>query len=169
MKTRIIQDRINQIESNLDAQYRLLGAAENGINRAQSVVAAEKYKMEIEQDIRPKIRDYEREYFLVLQAIASEVTFREADAQAVVDVISQEVGRVQQQSEEGLPDQVLTLLQKIHDKLNEPGVTADAKLKGTLSLLPPFLALSYEAQLDTENFCREHFPTFTNLLKSIKK
>ncbi|MEB3180856.1 MAG: hypothetical protein VKL59_17770 [Nostocaceae cyanobacterium] len=58
---------------------------------------------------------------------------------------------------------------QIEDKLNEPGVTADAKLKGTLSIFPPFIGLSYEAQLDTENFCRKYFPTFTRLIKGAKK
>jgi len=158
------RDRITQLERNLKRQYTLLGAAEDGISLSQSTVDAVKYQMQIQDDIRPKIRDYEEEYFELLQQIAPEVTFVETDAQATLDVIAHEVERVRRQGSQ-YPHEVLELLQKIDAKLKEPGVTADAKLKGTLSLFPPFVGLSYEAQLDTENFCRKYFPTFTKLIK----
>ena len=160
--------RIAQLERNLEGLYNLLGAADEGIIRSQSTVAAAKYKMEIQDDIRPKIRAYEEEYFQILQQMTPELTFVEADAQGALDVIAQEVERVNQQAAQYPPD-LLILLQKIEAKLNEPGITADAKLKGTLSLFPPFVALSYEAQLDTENFFRKNFPTFRRLIKGAKK
>jgi chromosome segregation ATPase len=149
----MISDRLSQLEKNLNAQYKLLAAAEEGINQAQSKVAAAKYEMEIDNDIRPRIQKYEEEYFSLLQQESASVTFVEADAQAVVDALSQEIVRVQRQPD-GYTAEILELLKQIEDKLNEE-VTADAKLKGTLSIFPPFIGLSYEAQLDTENFCRQ--------------
>jgi predicted nucleic acid-binding Zn-ribbon protein len=163
----MISDRLSQLEKNLNAQYKLLAAAEEGINQAQSKVAAAKYEMEIDNDIRPRIQKYEEEYFSLLQQESASVTFVEAEAQAVVDALSQEVVRVQRQPD-GYTAEILELLKQIEDKLNEE-VTADAKLKGTLSILPPFIGLSYEAQLDTENFCRKYFPTLTRLIKGAKK
>jgi predicted nucleic acid-binding Zn-ribbon protein len=149
----MISDRLSQLEKNLNAQYKLLAAAEEGINQAQSKVAAAKYEMEIDNDIRPRIQKYEEEYFSLLQQESASVTFVEAEAQAVVDALSQEIVRVQRQPD-GYTAEILELLKQIEDKLNEE-VTADAKLKGTLSIFPPFIGLSYEAQLDTENFCRQ--------------
>ncbi len=164
----MVSDRISQLERNLKAQYKLLAAAEEGINQAQSKVAAVKYEMEIDEDIRPKIKKYEEEYFTLLQQESASVTFVEADAQVIVDALIQEIVRVQRQPDQYTAE-MLELLKRIEAKLNQPGVTADAKLKGTLSIFPPFIGLSYEAQLDTENFCRQHFPTFTRLIKGAKK
>lgn len=164
----MISPRLSKLQKNLDAQYKLLGAAEDGINQAQSKVAAAKYEMEIDEDIRPRIHKYEEEYFALLQQESPSMTFVEADAQAVVDVLNQEIVRVQRQPDNYTAD-ILELLKRMEAKLNEPGVTADAKLKGTLSMFPPFIGLSYEAQLDTENFCRKYFPTFTRLIKGAKK
>lgn len=164
----MVGDRLSQLNRNLQAQYKLLGAAEQGINQAISKVDAAKYEMEIENDIRPRIRQYEEEYFVVLQQESPNVTFVEADARAVIDVLSQEIVRVQRQPD-GYTAEILELLQRIEAKLNEPGVTADAKLKATLSMFPPFIGLSYDAQLDTENFCRKYLPTFTRLIKGAKK
>lgn len=163
----MVIDRLAQLEKNLKAQYTLLGAAEEGINQAQSKTAVAKYEMEIEDDIRPKIRRYEEEYFQLLGQCALDVTFAEADADAAIGAIAQEIQTVRRQPD--LPADMLAALERIEAKLNEPGVTADAKLKGTLSVFPPFIGLSYEAQLDTESFCRKYFPTFTRLIKGTKK
>lgn len=164
----MVSARLSQLERNLQAQYKLLGAAEQGINQAISKIDAAKYEMEIENDIRPRIRQYEEEYFVVLQQESSNVTFVEADAQAVIDALSQEIVRVKSQPD-ACTAETLEIVQRIEAKLNEPGVTADAKLKGTLSMFPPFIGLSLEGQLDTENFCRKYFPTFTRLIKGAKK
>ncbi|MBD2327323.1 hypothetical protein [Alkalinema sp. FACHB-956] len=160
-------DRIQQIEKNLKLLYAQLGAAEEGAIMAQSTVAKTKYEQEIETDLKPKIRQFEQELFTLLQQESAGLIFGEAEAQATIEVIAQEVKQLQGQPD--LDEEMLGLLRRIEAKLNEPGVTADAKLKGTLSIFPPFIGLSYEAQLDTENFCRKYFPTFTRLLKGAKK
>ena len=159
-------DRLAQLERNLTRLYTLLGAAEDGAIGAISKVDEVKYEMEADE-LKPKIRKVEEELFTLLQQESSGLTFVETDAQATIDVITQEVSRVRRQPD--LSEQVLAVLQRIEDKLNEPGVTADAKLKGMLSIFPPFIGLAYEGQIDTENFCRKYFPTFTRLLKGAKK
>ena len=159
-------DRFAQLEKNLTSLYALLGAAEDGAIREISKVNGLKYEMEADE-LKPKIRKVEEELFALLQQESRGLTFVEADAQATIDVIVQEVSRVRRQPD--LSEQVLAVLQRVEDKLNEPGVTADAKLKGTLSVFPPFIGLAYEGQIDTENFCRKYFPTFTRLMKGAKK
>ncbi|NJR68510.1 MAG: hypothetical protein HC771_07435 [Synechococcales cyanobacterium CRU_2_2] len=117
--------------------------------------------------IRPRIRECEEELFALLAQEGGALTFGETEAQATIEVIAQEVERVRLQPD--LSERVLGVLGRIEAKLNEPGVTADAKLKGTLSVFPPFIGLAYEGQIDTENFCRKYFPTFTRLIQGAKK
>ena len=159
-------DRFAQLEKNLTSLYALLGAAEDGAIEEVNKVNGLKYEMEADK-LKPKIRKVEEELFALLQQESRGLTFVETDAQATIDVIAQEVSRVRRQPD--LSEQVLAVLQRVEDKLNEPGVTADAKLKGTLSVFPPFIGLAYEGQIDTENFCRKYFPTFTRLMKGAKK
>lgn len=63
---------------------------------------------------------------------------------------------------------MMQLLREIRDKLNEPGNPAAAKLKGMISMLPPFVSLSYEAELDTGKFFGTHFPTVKRVLEGIR-
>jgi hypothetical protein len=60
-------------------------------------------------------------------------------------------------------------LHKIYIEVSKPGTPAAAKLKGALSMFPPFVSLSYEAEIDTENFFRAHFPTFTSWSKTLAR
>jgi hypothetical protein len=159
--------RLPQLEKNLRNLYAQLAAGEDGVVGVISKIDKVKYQQEIEDEIWPQIRKFENELFVLLQQESRELTFGEADAQATIDVIAQEMSRVRLQPD--LSAQVLMVLERIETKLNEPGVTADAKLKGTLSVFPPFIGLAYEGQIDTENFCRKYFPTFTRLIKGAKK
>jgi hypothetical protein len=159
--------RLSQLEKNLESQYKILGAAEDGINQAQSTVAVAKYELEIDTSILPKIRKYEEEYFRILADYSQDIVFEEADAQIVLALIAEELVRLKEKSD--LSDVVLEKLARIEEKIDAPGVTADAKLKATLSVFPPFLGLCYEGQVDTENFCRKYLPTFTNLVKKAQK
>jgi hypothetical protein len=162
----MVSDRLAQIEKNLNRLYRLLGAAEDGAIGAISKVDKLKYEMETE-DLRPQISKTLEELFLLLNQESSGLTFVETDAQTGIDIIEQEIERLKQK--QNLSEQVLGALQRIENHLNQPEATADAKLKGTLSMFPPFIGLSYESQLDTENFFRRYFPTFMGLIKGAKK
>ncbi len=159
-------DRLPQLQKNLSNLYGLLGAAEDGAIGAISKVDKRKYEMEAEE-LKPRIQQAEKDLFGLLEQSGPDLTFVEKDAQATIDAIGTEVVRMKQQPD--LSGQMLAILERLEAKLNEPGVTADAKLKGTLSILPPFIGLAYEGQVDTENFCRKYFPTFTRLINNSKK
>ena len=91
----------------------------------------------------------------------------EPEAEIFVADIVEEVGQFEVQGQ--YSDEVLQILQEIRDKLNQPGATAAAKLKGVISSIPPFVGISYEAELDTENFFQQHFPTFRKWAKALPK
>ncbi|MCP2727675.1 hypothetical protein [Limnofasciculus baicalensis] len=164
----MVSDRISQLQHNLEILYERRNALEQGRLLTPDDDKAIQNQQTIQIKIRPQIREYEEELFLRLQQESASVTFVEADAQVIVDALSQEIVRVQLQPDK-YTEEMVELLKSIEAKLNQPGATADAKLKGTLSIFPPFIGLSYEASLDTENFCRQHFPTFTRLIKGAKK
>lgn len=126
----------------------------------------ERIQLQID-DKQQKIRQKQREYWNILAEEAQQLPISDADAEPVVAEIVEEVSKLEAHST--YPDEVLQLLREVRDKLNEPGATAAAKLKGTISAIPPFLNLYYETELDTENFLKKHFPTFFNLVKRIVK
>ena len=164
----MIRDRLSQIEKNLKMLYEQLAALEEEELMTQNPRGRMQCQQQIREQIKPKIQAYETEYFEVLQQQSHGLEFADKDAQAVIEVLAQEVERVSRQPD-SYPHEMMEILQRIEAKLNEPGTTAAGKLKGTLSLLPPFIGLSYEGELDTENFCRKYFPTFTRLVKGAKK
>lgn len=92
---------------------------------------------------------------------------QEPEAEVVVAELVEQVGQLQTNSQSS--EELLDWLQKIYAEVSKPGVPAAAKLKGTLSLMPPAIGLSYEAELDTENFLRTNFPTFTKWAKALAK
>jgi len=93
----------------------------------------------------------------------------EPEAEAAIAEIVEQVGAIESRQPAQYPDEVLQLLWEIRNKLNQPGTPAAAKLKGIISSIPPFVGVSYEAELDTENFFRTHFPTFRRLIRGAAK
>jgi hypothetical protein len=159
------ENRLAQIEENLELLYEQLGAVEQGVLMTPDPMAKAQGKQRIRKEIKPEIQKYELEYLQVLQQNANE--FADEEAQAVIDVLAEEVQQIQSLPSSSAPE-ILEIVQRIEAKLNEPGTTAAAKLKGTLSLMPPFVNVSYETELDTENFFRKYFPTFTAATRRLR-
>jgi hypothetical protein len=118
-------------------------------------------------DLKAEMQPFEREYWQILADESATVAIPEPAPEVVVAEIVEQAGQLQ--TSQQYSDEVLEWLQKIHAEVSKPGAPAAAKLKGALSLLPPFVSLSYEAELDTENFLRTHFPTFTKWAKVLAK
>ncbi|MDZ8091312.1 MAG: hypothetical protein RMZ42_05145 [Nostoc sp. DedQUE05] len=128
----------------------------------------ERIKFQI-ADLKKEMRPFEQEYWQILSQQSGSIDISEQEAQVVVAEIVNQVGEIEVSSST-YSDEVLMLLKEIRDKLNQPGKSAAAKLKGVISSIPPFVGISYEAELDTENFLRNHFPTFTSWInRTIKK
>ena len=127
----------------------------------------ERIRQQIE-DLREEIQRFEQKKWKILAEPSESLDFPEPEAEtAVVEI----VGAVTQLETQPVayPDEMMQILREIRDKLNEPGPTAAGKLKGILSSFPPFVGITYEAELDTENFAHKYFPTFTKLIKGAAK
>ncbi len=118
-------------------------------------------------DLKVEMQPFEKEYWQILADESATVAISDPAPEVVVAEIVERAGQLQ--TSQQYPDEVLEWLQKIHAEVSKPGAPAAAKLKGALSLLPPFVNVSYEAELDTENFLRTHFPTFTKWAKALAK
>ena len=158
-------NRLSDMEENLEYLQEQLVGRQKALN-----FAPQEEKIRIKQQIRElrkEIREQEEEYWLVIARQTKTVEIPEPEAEIIVAEIVEEVGQIEVQRQ--YPDEVVQILQEIRDKLNQPGPTAAAKLKGVISSIPPFVGISYEAELDTENFLQQHFPTFRKWAKALAK
>ncbi len=158
-------NRLSDMEENLEDLQEQLGGKQKALN-----LAAQEEKIRIKQQIRElrkEIREQEEEYWQVLAQQTKTADIPEPEAEIIVAEIVEEVGQIEVQRQ--YSDEVLQILQQIRDRLNQPEPTAAAKLKGVISSIPPFVGISYEAELDTENFLQQHFPTFREWVKVLAK
>lgn len=162
-----VSDRLQDIETNLE----LLREQQTALER-EVLLTTGLPKTQAEQrlrlEIKPKIQEYEAEKWRLLAKQANELDFPEPDATVAVTEIVEAVTQLETQPV-AYPDEMMQILREIRDKLNEPSPTAAGKLKGILSSYPPFFGITYEAELDTENFARKYFPTFKKLLTAAAK
>lgn len=158
-------DRLRQVERNLTRLRQQLAGKEDTL----TTIAPEE-RVRIKQqiaDLKVEMQPFEKEYWQILADESATTAISEPAPEVVVAEI---VERVEQlQISQQYSDEVLEWLEKIYAEVSKPGTPAAAKLKGALSLLPPFVSLSYEAELDTENFLRTYFPTFTKWSKALAK
>lgn len=157
------KNRLNEIESHLDLLY------EQRREKEQAVITAPAggktiLKQQLRLEILKPIRDYEQEYWQIVANQSNLAEIPEAEAEVVIAEFVEGVGQLQGENAE-----VIEYLQKILAKVEEPGPTAAAKLKAVVSSIPPFIGISYEAELDTENFLNRYFPTFMKAVQSLKK
>ena len=158
-------DRLPDMEENLeDLKEQLVGKVK-ALN-----LAPQEEKIRIKQQIRElrkEIREQEENYWQVVAQQTKTVEIPEPEAKIIVAEIVEEVGQIEVQRQ--YPDEVIQILQDIREKLNQPGATAAAKLKGVMSPIPPFVGIAYEVELDTEKFLQRHFPTFQKWAKLLAK
>lgn len=160
--------RLYDIENHLE----LLREQQAGLEK-EALLANGLLKIQVsqrlEKEVKPAIKKYEEEYWLILSQQSESLEISEKDAEVVVAEMVGQVSEIEVSSTFH-SDEIIRLLKEIQNKLNEADKTAAAKLKGVISTIPPFVGISYEGEIDTENFLRIHFPSFIDLFKkSIKK
>jgi hypothetical protein len=116
-------------------------------------------------DKKKQMRPFEEEYWQLLVNESASIPVSDPVSEIVVAEIVETVEKLQ--TSQQYPVEVMEWLQKIYAEVSKPGSPAEAKLKGTLSLMPPFVNVSYEAELDTEKFLRTNFPTFSKWAKAL--
>jgi len=158
-------DRLRQVEKNLK-RYRL--QLEDKENTLTSIAPEERARIKIQiADLKAEMRPFEEEYWQILAEQSGTEAIAEPEAEVIVAEIVEQTEKLQTSHQ--YPDEVLDYLKKIYDEVSKPGTPAAAKLKGAVSLLPPFVSLAYEAEIDTESFVRNHFPTFSRWAKALAK
>ncbi|MEB3181168.1 MAG: SNF2-related protein [Nostocaceae cyanobacterium] len=158
-------DRLRAVEENLELIRKDIAGREKA-----KILAAFEEKTRIElgiQELRKQMRPFEEEYWQIIVARSTQVEIAEPKPEIVVAELVEQVEKLQNNNQ--YPDEVLQILQKIYIEVSKPGTPAAAKLKAAVSMFPPFVSLSFEAEIDTENFCRTHLPTFTKWYKALAK
>lgn len=156
---------------NLDKNIaRLKAQLANKRDTLVTIAPEEKVRLQQQiEDLREQIRDLERDQWQLIGQMTGDLAISNEEAEPIVAELVTEVEFVKQQQPEQLSSEILDLLQKILAKLNAPNTPAAAKLKAAISTLPPFVSLTYEAELDTESTFRNYFPTFNRYLKGVKE
>ncbi|MEP0872949.1 hypothetical protein NDA01_24335 [Trichocoleus desertorum AS-A10] len=161
----MLSDRLSQVEKSLTRLREQLAGKEDAL----TTIAPEE-RVRIKQqisDLKAEIKPFEEEYWQILTERAGSSEIADLEAEVVIAEIVERAEPLQRNSQ--YSPEVLDLLQKIYIEVSKPETSAAAKLKGALSLLPPFISLSYEAEIDTENFLQTHFPTFRRWARSLAK
>jgi len=157
------KNRLKDIDALLEQLYEQRREKEQAIITAP---AGSKtiLKQQLRSDILPFIQAYEQEYWQIVADQSNLAEIPEAQAEVVIAEFVEGVGKLQGENEK-----IIEYLQKILAKVEEPGPTAAAKLKTVISAIPPFVGVSYEAELDTENFLNRHFPLLMKGVQRLKK
>lgn len=123
-------------------------------------------KQQIE-DLRRLIRDFEREKWDLVASESQESSFPDAEVM-VAEIVTEFTAITAEPPPELASVQILESLNQILAKLNQPERSAAAKLKAAISTIPPFVSLTYEAELDTESTFKRYFPTFNRVIAGVK-
>ena len=163
----MLSDRLCQVEKILSHYRQQVSCKELALTTTPD---EDKVRIKLQiANLKTEMQPYEQEYWEIVSQQSELVEISEQEAQFAVAEIVEQVGEIEVSSST-YPDEILILLKEIRAQLNQPGKSAAAKLKGVISSIPPFVGISYEAELDTEKFLYNYFPTFTSLIKAaIKK
>lgn len=97
----------------------------------QNPLARTQSRQQIRERIQPQIQKYEAEYMGILHQESAYLKFNETDAQAAIEVVAQEVTRIENKSS-AYPDELLEQVREIRAKLEEPGTPAALKLSRSM-------------------------------------
>ena len=122
-------------------------------------------KQQIE-DLRRLIRDFEREKWDLVASESQESSFPDAEVM-VAEIVTELTAITAEPPPELASVQILESLNQILAKLNQPERSAAAKLKAAISTIPPFVSLTYEAELDTESTFKRYFPRFNRVIAGV--
>ena len=158
--------RLADLEKNLELLYESLGAMERGFIFAYDPEAKNSIKQRIREEIKPQIRQTEVEYWQLLAHEVNSWVIDDDANSAIIEVI-QATDIIKQNDSSKNHNELIQHLTKIQNKLNEPGKSSSAKLKAAIPLFPPFV--SYEVELETQGILQRLFPTFSRLLRKVRK
>ena len=152
--------RLNDLEDLLELLYEKLGEFEKELIMTGSAAVRFELKQRIKRDILPKIRQYEAEYWELKPREA--IVISDQQATTHLAQLNQAVESIERIQVPSYPPELVSLLQDIRTRLDEPEKTASAKLKLVLPLIP--MIASYELEMDTEGFMSNTWRSIRRLL-----
>ncbi|TRU38669.1 MAG: hypothetical protein EWV50_11380 [Microcystis aeruginosa Ma_MB_F_20061100_S20] len=117
-------------------------------------------------DKRIEIKKLEREKWDLIASESQEASFPDPEVM-VAEIVTELTAITTEPPPELASAQILESLNQILAKLNQPERSAAAKLKAAISTIPPFVSLTYEAELDTESTFKRYFPTFNRAIAGV--
>lgn len=156
----ISKQRLDVLEDILEIQYEKLGEFQKELPIDASANQKFELRQRIKREILPDIRKYEAEYGQILaEGVQQAFVVSDVEAEKAIVQVVQAVEHIENIQTESYPEELTRLLQDLHNKLDDPGKTAQAKLKVALPVIP--LIASYELEMDTEAL-------FVNIWRGIK-
>jgi hypothetical protein len=155
------RDRLNDLKNILELLYEKLGEFEKELIISSSKPANFELKQRIKREILPDIRKYETEYWELYPQEAIIISDEEAETQLVK--VEQAVTSIEQIPSSTYPSELISLLQEVRDKLDEPDKVASAKLKIVLPLIPAIA--SYELEMETEGLMYKAWKKIKEMLR----
>ncbi|MEM1307951.1 MAG: hypothetical protein AAGF98_00365 [Cyanobacteria bacterium P01_H01_bin.153] len=152
------QQRLRDLQANLDLLYEKLGSFEQVLIISASPEQKFALQQQIKREILPSIRRYESEYWELYPDEA--IAMPEAEAKQILSEIEQAVTVIEQVPPVEYPPGMIELLLEIRNKLDELDSAAAAKLKVAIPIVP--MLASYELEMDTEN-------TLSQIWRSLRK
>lgn len=169
-KPKLSQFVTEELEENLDAVavgddlgeiiFKLIQHAKSHGWEAKLIFAARQDKPG-NPKLAAFVRDYQREYWENLAQQQNVYNLQEIDARNAIIELQAEVVQVIDSNPE-IDNELISLLEQILAKLNEPQTPATGKIKWALPIIPGIL--SYEVEIDTENSLRRAFQPLKKLL-----
>ena len=158
-----MSDRISDLQDRLDRQYGLLKHKEFALDTEPQVTKGE-VRLLIKQ-LKQEIVGVEREYSQRLaQQIKRSDDLPEPIALTIVGELVEELEIIESIAK---TDEMRSMLQQILAVLRKPGVPAAAKLKLAIPLVPGFVAIELEG--DMESVVRRLFSPLVRTYKNLKK
>jgi predicted nucleic acid-binding Zn-ribbon protein len=131
-------DELQNLEDNIQRlKQQLAGKRDTLVKIAPEEQVRIKQQIE---DLRRLIRDFEREKWDLVASDSQEASFPDAEVM-VAEIVTELTAITKEPPPELASAQILELLNQILAKLNQPERSAAAKLKASLSTIPPFVSL----------------------------
>jgi predicted nucleic acid-binding Zn-ribbon protein len=131
-------DELQNLEDNIQRlKQQLAGKRDTLVKIAPEEEVRIKQQIE---DLRRKIRYFEREKWDLIASDSQEASFPDAEVM-VAEIVTELTAITTEPPDQLASPQILELLNQILAKLNQPERLAAAKLKASLSTIPPFVSL----------------------------
>ncbi|AFY62524.1 hypothetical protein [Synechococcus sp. PCC 6312] len=158
--------RLNELDQIVSNYRQQIFGKEKALSIAP-VEEKERIKLQI-SDLKKEMEPFEKEYWTILSRQSVSIEIPEEEAEIVVAEICEEIEKINLSTAEN-PIQIVELLSEIKKELKQLNKPASAKIKGVISIIPPYFGVLFEPELDLGTFLERNFPTFNKIINMSTK